>query len=173
KKEFYFYFERQCLFASQSNRLSITSLRILGFSFEFVFCKMDISSDKCCVGVVVNSDCFKLHFTKSLDLIVLLDLPPDDQRVIKLRVNSEGVKTICAHHYAIYYDYYDSPRFHYAKNCCDPFKKHKRVVRGIYKINLAFSDKVHGFDNNLRLIPGKTLCPRCSTQLNVLSSEPK
>ncbi|EFX75283.1 hypothetical protein DAPPUDRAFT_108106 [Daphnia pulex] len=134
---------------------------------------MAISSDKCCVGVVVNSDCFKLHFTKSLDLIVLLDLPPDDQRVIKLRVNSEGVKTICAHHYAIYYDYYDSPRFHYAKNCCDPFKKHKRVVRGTYKINLAFSDKVHGFDNSLRLIPGKTLCPRCSTQLHVLSSEPK
>jgi hypothetical protein len=50
---------------------------------------------------------------------VLLDLPPDDQRVIKLRVNSEGVKTICAHHYAIYFDYYDTPRFHYAKNCRD------------------------------------------------------
>jgi hypothetical protein len=145
----------------------------LVFSFEFVFLKMDISSDKCRVGVVVNSDCFKQHFTKSLDLIVLLDLPPDDQRVIKLRVNSEGVKTICAHHYAIYFEYYDTPRFHYAKNCCDPFNKHKRVVRGINKISLAFSDKVHSFDNNLRLIPGKTLCPRCSTQLNVLSSEPK
>jgi hypothetical protein len=43
--------------------------------------------------VFVNSDCFKKHFTTSLDLILLLDLQIDSQRVInKLRVKSENVK---------------------------------------------------------------------------------
>jgi hypothetical protein len=134
---------------------------------------MDISLEKCYVGVFLNSDCFKQHFTTSLDLIVLIDLPAESQRVIKLRVKNENLKTICAHHYAMYFDYYDTPRFHFSKNCCDPFKKHKRAVRGIHKIILQFSDKVLSFKDGLRLIPGKTLCPRCFTQLSVSSRDPQ
>ena len=83
-----FYFERQFFLQVKAigcrSHLSV----FLAFSFEFVFCEMDTSSDKCCVYVAVNSDCFKLYITKNLDLLVLLDLPPDAQRVIKLRVNS-------------------------------------------------------------------------------------
>ena len=85
----------------------------------------------------------------------------------------ENVKTICSHHYAIYFDYYDTPRFHFSKNCCDPFKKHNRAVCGIHKISLQFSDKVLAFKDELLLIPGKTLCFRCFTQLNVSSSDPQ
>lgn len=130
---------------------------------------MEVSFDKCCVGVVVNSECFKKHFTTSTDLILLRNLPTDTLRVIQLRVQSEEIRTICAHHYAIFFDYYDTPRFHFSKNCCDPFNKHtKRVVRGIKKIDLQLSDNVFASINSLRLIPGKTLCPRCSTQLTVL-----
>jgi hypothetical protein len=49
--------------------------------------------------------------------------------------------------------------------CCDPFKKHKLVVRGNVKIDLKFSDSVFELKSDLRLIPGKVLCPRCYIQV--------
>ncbi|KAI9560602.1 hypothetical protein GHT06_011551 [Daphnia sinensis] len=113
---------------------------------------MDISLDKWYVGVIVNSDCFKY-------------------RVIKVRVSSDSVKTICAHHFSMYYEYYGT--LHLAKNSCDPFNIHKRVIRGVKKIDLELSDRVFSADKNLRLIPGKILCPRCSTKITVLSREPQ
>jgi hypothetical protein len=61
---------------------------------------------------------------------------------------------------------YDTPRFHFSKKyCCDPFKKHKLVVRGNVKIDLKFSDSVFELKSDLRLIPGKVLCPRCYIQV--------
>ena len=151
----------------ESKKLVVFYTRLFSF-----YLRMDISLDKCCVGVVVNSECFKHHFTTSSDLLALRDLPSDTQRIIKLRVNSEAVRLICAHHYSIYYVYYETPRFHFSKNCCDPFKKHKRVVRGIKKIDLELSDSIFASTSHMRLTPGKTLCPRCTTQLSTLLSQP-
>jgi hypothetical protein len=39
---------------------------------------------------------------------VLDELPVDDQRVIKLRVGSDYIKTICLHHQCVYFTYFVS-----------------------------------------------------------------
>ena len=131
---------------------------------------MDSPLDNCCVGVIVNSECHKQHFTTNKSLLILRELEDEIQRVIKLRIECENISTICAHHYSIYFQYYDTPQFNFSKNCCDPFKKHKRVVRGSSKIDLKLSDSVFQLKNDLRLIPGKTLCPRCYMQVTKIKN---
>nr|CAH0102184.1 unnamed protein product [Daphnia galeata] len=123
-----------------------------------------------CVGVIVNSECHKQHFTTNKSLLILRELEDEIQRVIKLRIECENISTICAHHYSIYFQYYDTPQFNFSKNCCDQFKKHKRVVRGSSKIDLKLSDSVFELKNDLRLIPGKTLCPRCYMQVTKIKN---
>ncbi len=138
------------------------------------FIIMDSSLDNCCVGLIVNSECHKQYFTTKKSLLILRELPDEVQRVIRLRIECENISTICAHHYSIYFQYYDTPKFNFSKNCCDPFKKHKRVVRGNNKIDLKLSDSVFELKNDLRLIPGKTLCPRCYIQVtNIKSLDPQ
>ena len=73
-------------------------------------------------------------------LIVLLDLPTDAQRVIKFRFSSDSVKTICTHHFSMYYESYETLQF--AKNCCDPLNILKRVIRGVKKIDLGLNGRV-------------------------------
>ena len=41
------------------------------------------------------------------------------------------------------------------KKCCDPFSKHGK------KTGKGDSDSVFTATGNIRLIPGKKLCPRC------------
>nr|CAH0106913.1 unnamed protein product [Daphnia galeata] len=131
---------------------------------------MDSLLDNCCVGVIVNSECHKQHFMTNLSLLILREQEDEIQRVIKLRIECENISTICAHHYSIYFQYYDTPQFNFSKNCCDPFKKHKRVVRGSSKIDLKLSDSVFELKNDLRLIPGKNLCPRCYMQVTKIKN---
>ncbi|EFX64775.1 hypothetical protein DAPPUDRAFT_333848, partial [Daphnia pulex] len=103
----------------------------------------------CCVGKFTKKDCFKENYAKCTvkNLIVLDELPVDDQRVIKLRVGSDYIKTICLHHQCVYFTYFVSTTFQ-TKHCCDPLKKHRK--------------------NNIRLIPGLKLCKWC---LEFLESE--
>ncbi|EFX65666.1 hypothetical protein DAPPUDRAFT_117081 [Daphnia pulex] len=62
----------------------------------------------CCVGKFTKKDCFKEYYAKCTvkNLIVLDELPVDDQRVIKLRVGSDYIKTICLHHQCVYFTYF-------------------------------------------------------------------
>jgi hypothetical protein len=64
----------------------------------------------CCVGKFTKKDCFKEYYAKCTvkNLIVLDELPVDDQRVIKLRVGSDYIKTICLHHQCVYFTYFVS-----------------------------------------------------------------
>jgi hypothetical protein len=51
------------------------------------------------------------------------------------------------------------------KKCCDPFSKHgKKTGKGVSVICLDLSDSVFTATGNIRLIPGKKLCPRCFKQ---------
>lgn len=47
---------------------------------------MDSPLDNCCVGVIVNSECHKQHFTTNKSLLILRELEYEIQRVIKLRI---------------------------------------------------------------------------------------
>ena len=61
----------------------------------------------CCVGKFTKSECFKQCYSKTLvkNLIVLTDLPMEDQRIVKLRVGSDNIETICLHHQCVYLTY--------------------------------------------------------------------
>lgn len=68
----------------------------------------------CCdVEKFTKKDCFKEYYAKCTvkNLIVLDELPVDDQRVIKLRVGSDYIKTICLHHQCVYFTYFVSTTF--------------------------------------------------------------
>ena len=76
---------------------------------------------RCSVGEFVNSDCFKesyIKFAVQQNLIALTELPKNDQRIIKLRVGSDFLTTICSHHHCVYMSYFQSI-FKPTKNCCD------------------------------------------------------
>lgn len=79
------------------------------------------------VGKFTKKDCFKEYYAKCTvkNLIVLDELPVDDQRVIKLRVGSDYIKIICLHHQCVYFTYFVSTTFQ-TKHCCDPLKKHRK-----------------------------------------------
>jgi hypothetical protein len=123
----------------------------------------------CCVGKFTKKDCFKEYYAKCTvkNLIVLDELPVDDQRVIKLRVGSDYIKTICLHHQCVYFTYFVSTTFQ-TKHCCDPLKKHRKKVCGQKLISLKLSDNVFAATSNIRLIPGLKLCKWC---LEFLESE--
>ena len=121
------------------------------------------------VGKFTKKDCFKEYYAKCTvkNLIVLDELPVDDQRVIKLRVGSDYIKTICLHHQCVYFTYFVSTTFQ-TKHCCDPLKKHRKKVCGQKLISLKLSDYVFAATSNIRLIPGLKLCKWC---LEFLESE--
>ena len=123
----------------------------------------------CCVGKFTKKDCFKEYYAKCTvkNLIVLDELPVDDQRVIKLRVGSDYIKSICLHHQCVYFTYFVSTTFQ-TKHCCDPLKKHRKKVCGQKLISLKLSDYVFAATSNIRLIPGLKLCKWC---LEFLESE--
>jgi hypothetical protein len=117
---------------------------------------------KCCVGEHTNSDCFKQSYIKSnhKKLIELTELPLEAQRIIKLRVGSELINTICLHHQCVFFIYFESTVLK-TKFCCDPFHKHKKNVVGDKLISLNLSDSVFAATTTLRLIPGYKICKRC------------
>ena len=124
----------------------------------------------CCVGNIFhNGDCHQLiHTTKKCNTLIS-DLPLTDQRVIKLRVQSENIETICAHHYYLFFIHYANAQKN--KKCCDPFDKHdKKTSKGIQVITIELSDSVIKATGNIRLIPGKKLCPRCYKQAKDFNS---
>lgn len=93
---------------------------------------------------------------------MISDFPLTDQRVIKLRVQSENIETICAHHYYVFFIHYANAQ---KKKCCDPFDKHdKKTSKGIQAISIELSDSVINATGNIRLIPGKKPSPRCFKQ---------
>ena len=118
----------------------------------------------CCVGNIFdNGDCHQLIHTKKKSNTLISDLPLTDQRVIKLRVQSENLEKICAHHVYVFFIHYANAQKN--KKCCDPFDKHdKKTSKGIHVINIELSDSVINATGNIRLIPGKKLCPRCFKQ---------
>ena len=80
--------------------------------------------------------------------------------MIKLRVQSENILTICAHHFYVFSIHYENVKSQ--KKCCDPFSKHEKMTsKGRSVICLDLSDSVFTATGNIRLIPGKKLCPRC------------
>ena len=127
---------------------------------------MDIASDipKCCVQLLVpNCACHQTCYIKDNKLKLLDDLTESEQRIVKLRVQCD-IKTICAHHFYIYYTSYEKRQ----TVCCDQFSKHKKKIKGHYKISLNFSDS-YNCALPFSLIPGKKLCARCLNDVkNVL-----
>ncbi|KZS09833.1 Cc8L18.2-like protein [Daphnia magna] len=124
----------------------------------------------CCVGNIFhNRDCHQLIHTTKKSNALISDLPLTDQRVIKLRVQSENIETICAHHYYVFFIHYANAQKN--KKCCDPFDKHdKKTSKGIQVISIELSDFVIKATGNIRLIPGKKLCPRCYKQAKDFNS---
>jgi hypothetical protein len=121
--------------------------------------------ENCSVGNIpqVNGECHQVIHTKKVCITLLSDLEKTDQRVIKLRVQSENIETICAHHYYVFFIHYANSLSQ--KKCCDPFSKHgKKTSKGVSVISLDLSDSVFTATGNIRLIPGKKLCPRCFKQ---------
>lgn len=61
--------------------------------------------ENCCVGNIslVNDDCHQLIHTNKVCITLISDLQNTDQRVIKLRVQSENIKTICAQYYYVFF----------------------------------------------------------------------
>lgn len=125
--------------------------------FAHSFGIMDNHVIKCCVGEYTNSDCFKQSYVKSnhKKVIELTELHIEDQRIIKLRVGSEHINTICLHHQCVFFTYFKSTVLK-TNFCCDP-KTQKKVV-GDKLISLHLSDSVYAATNTLRLIPGYKIC---------------
>ena len=84
--------------------------------------------------------------------------------MIKLRVQSENIETICAHHYYVFFIHYGNAKSQ--KKCCDPFSKHgKKTSKGVSVIYALISvTPCLRPQEKFVLSLEKKLCPRCFKQ---------
>ena len=90
---------------------------------------MEDSSSKCSVGLVKDEICHKLTQVKQIGVINFKDLESLEKEIILKRSGiQQHIETICYHHKHLLLVKYESCQ----TTCCDPFKIHKKSVKGIY-----------------------------------------
>ena len=99
-----------CLFFCRRLKFNIMTFSV---SNKFLSCdvvcfyclSMAKKIENCCVGNIsqVKDDCHQVIHTNKVCITLISDLQNTDQRVIKLRVQSENIKKICAHHYYVFF----------------------------------------------------------------------
>lgn len=113
----------------------------------------------CSVGLKLGTEtCHKLCYTRNPGIKPVTALIELELLLLNLRVGSD-LKTICFHHEKLFLKYYSH---YYGVSCCDPTKRHKKVVKSslhIITLQEAQSCTSHS------LIPGKALCYKCYYQL--------
>lgn len=119
---------------------------------------------ECCVGLKIGEVCHKNTYgAVKKNLISLNDLNQDDQKLLKLRVDS-NISRICEYHKIVYLQRYNHL---FGASCCDPLNSHaqrkKKGSKGCSEIKLAHLDRHKNHDVNL--IPGKSLCPTCYNKI--------
>ena len=118
----------------------------------------------CFVGIFTGEQCHKQNYQLvSEELIKASDLSVDDQTLLELRVSKE-IDSTCNYH-----KYKYLVKFHhiFGKKCWDPLGLHKKPIKnGLRKILVEHLSKPKNVP--VDLIPGKALCPTCTTKIFVL-----
>lgn len=118
--------------------------------------------DRCTIGIATKSDdCHSTSYSKSKDIYNLNTFTWTDKELLRYRVNNflpSDNDTICNHHKCKYLDYYTEK---YGRNCCDPFKKHKKSIKeNLRELDMeTCRDYLNAFF--IKLIPGQQVCANC------------
>jgi hypothetical protein len=86
--------------------------------------------DKCTIGEVLDEDCNVISeaFNRSAGFHNIADESLESRELLTLRsgvnVTAYENATLCNYHEKIYLSRYESMQ----KFCCDPFKKHKKLI---------------------------------------------
>lgn len=117
----------------------------------------------CFVGELVHDQCHKQDYkTVPNEILMVSDLPLEEQNLLKLRVKNE-INNICHYHKIKYLDKFNHI---FGRKCCDPMSVHKKPIKnGLRKILLDHLSKEKNFE--VVLIPGKALCPTCFSKIFV------
>ena len=97
-------------------------------------------------------------------LISVDHLDAMDVKLIAYRtgLDEDKIQITCYHHKQTLLTKYEW----FEKSCCNPFKNHKKQIKGSLKaISLELADKAKA---KLVLIPGKKLCPNCRIRISKL-----
>ncbi|GBN96229.1 hypothetical protein AVEN_174177-1 [Araneus ventricosus] len=109
----------------------------------------------CDVGKNLLESCHKTYYVKAVGLKELGEFTVEDRELLHLRLGNKFEK-ICFHHEQVYLQKYTHL---FGQTCCDPFKRHKKIVKKSLRIiTLDTAKKSLGL-----LLPGKKICPTCET----------
>ncbi|XP_071950770.1 ARL14 effector protein-like [Antedon mediterranea] len=108
----------------------------------------------CSIGLALNEDChLNTIFRGSHALINATDLSKEKKVLLEWRTAVEFAddNTICNHHEKKYISYYERLQ----RQCCDPFKRHKKAITKSLRVIEENDAKL------LNVKPGQKLCPTC------------
>lgn len=83
--------------------------------------------NKCCVGLLKQTECHKLTYVTKKGLENVSDLSEEELNLIKIRseLDDKEIINICLHHKSLFLSKYEFLQ----KTCCDPFKIHKKPIK--------------------------------------------
>lgn len=110
---------------------------------------------ECSLGMITSELCHKRCYKPYSEKIFnIKEISENDQLLLKLRVSSD-LTTICSFHKIKYLNKYHEI---FGRRCCDPLLFHKKpITKALKEIRLEDLKK----NQNINLIPGKSLCLTC------------
>lgn len=140
--------------------------------------------EKCCIGLLTDSECHLETYSENKILYNLSELSEENILLLKLRLQDEEFQEqisegkICHHHKLRYLDYFSQ----YKYKCFDPFGKHKKSITNYLRIisleTCENFNKILFEVHLINLIPGDKWCRTCETLIkqiveqNLNNSEP-
>lgn len=115
--------------------------------------------NKCCVGLLKQTECHKLTYVKKKGLENVSDLSEEELNLIKIRseLDDKEIINICLHHKSLFLSKYEFLQ----KTCCDPFKIHKKPITNSLRV-ISIQQSKTCTTKGLQVKPGKKLCTNCS-----------
>ena len=127
-------------------------------------------TEKCDVGKLLEEQCNKLDFVRTIGITNMSDLNVDNCEELLWRAGllskQNDIKTICKHHEQVYgYAYLKKQR-----KCRDVWSKHKRKVNGDRIITLEMARQLEG--KGVTVVPGQKFCWTCVAHYETVISAP-
>ena len=118
--------------------------------------------EKCDFGIQLKTECHKLDYCRTKEIVKLSDLKEDIRETLLWRaglLNYEGLFAICHHHQQFFGNAFERRCLY----CCDIFGTHKRRTKGKKMITLSMAKELKNKGHDV--IPGKSLCRQCVKKL--------
>jgi hypothetical protein len=112
------------------------------------------------VYMYIKSDCHSTTYTKKKDILSVSRLSDRQKELLLWRIQGLTLtsdSTICFHNYFYYTPYFEN----FFKKCCDPSKRHNKVVRSDLRCISLYYAKEAKKKTNIILVPGQKLCGNC------------